>query len=90
MCFVSQARYKYLLHLEGFSASSRMGQLLHTNSLVLRAKESRVIEYYYRSLRLVGSRMSALCSFLCNSLPSRSSGHLQAGRQAGRQASADQ
>ncbi|KAG2441531.1 hypothetical protein HXX76_003152 [Chlamydomonas incerta] len=44
------AHHRYLLHLEGYAASSRLAQLLHTNSLVLFQRQP-FQEYYYRSLR---------------------------------------
>lgn len=43
------AQYKYLLSLDGFAASSRLGKLFQSNSLVLK-EESDNIEYYYRSV----------------------------------------
>ncbi|PNH09244.1 O-glucosyltransferase rumi [Tetrabaena socialis] len=42
--------YKWLLHLEGISASSRLSQLFLTNSVVL-LQQQPFIEYFYRSLR---------------------------------------
>ncbi len=41
------ARHRWLLNLDGISASSRFGQLLHTNSVVLKMR-SKYIEYYDR------------------------------------------
>jgi hypothetical protein len=41
------ALYRYLLHMDGASASYRLALLLMTNSLVLK-QESRYIEYFYR------------------------------------------
>lgn len=49
--FSEHVRHKWLLHLEGISASSRLGQLMTMNSLVLRAMESNMSEHYYRALR---------------------------------------
>ncbi|EFJ50044.1 hypothetical protein VOLCADRAFT_89007 [Volvox carteri f. nagariensis] len=43
------ARWKYLLATDGTTASSRLGKLLVTNSVVLK-EDSVWIEYYYRSL----------------------------------------
>ncbi|KAG2497132.1 hypothetical protein HYH03_004723 [Edaphochlamys debaryana] len=44
------AKYKYLLHLEGITYSSRLNQLMLTNSLVLLQRQP-FVEYFYRSLR---------------------------------------
>ncbi|PNW71233.1 hypothetical protein CHLRE_16g692150v5 [Chlamydomonas reinhardtii] len=44
------AHHRYLLHLEGYTASSRLAQLFHINSLVLLQRQP-FVEYYYRSLR---------------------------------------
>jgi hypothetical protein len=41
------SRYRWLVSLDGFTASFRFGQLLHTNSVVLKMR-SPWIEYYYR------------------------------------------
>ena len=41
------ALYRYLLHLDGASASYRLAHLMLINSLVLK-QESRYIEYFYR------------------------------------------
>jgi hypothetical protein len=41
------ARYRYLLNLDGSSASFRLAQLLVVNSLVLK-QTSPYIEYFYR------------------------------------------
>ena len=43
------ARFKFLLHLEGITASSRLSKLMRINSVVLK-QEGRWIEWYYRSL----------------------------------------
>ena len=40
---------RYLLNLDGFAASTRLGKLLAMNSLVLK-QESRHLEHYYRSI----------------------------------------
>ncbi|KXZ53893.1 hypothetical protein GPECTOR_6g811 [Gonium pectorale] len=42
--------YKWLLHLESYTASCRLSQLMMTNSLVL-MQQMPFLEYYYRSLR---------------------------------------
>ncbi|KAG2497138.1 hypothetical protein HYH03_004729 [Edaphochlamys debaryana] len=44
------AKYKYLLHLEGIAYSSRLSQLMLTNSLVLFQRQP-FLEWFYRSLR---------------------------------------
>ncbi len=44
------ARYKYLLHLDGHSFSSRLQHLLLTNAAVLK-QQSMYVEYYYRALQ---------------------------------------
>ncbi|GIL89330.1 hypothetical protein Vretifemale_17159 [Volvox reticuliferus] len=48
--FSHHAYFKWLLHMEGITASSRLGQLFYTNSLVI-AQRSPFLEYFYRSLR---------------------------------------
>ncbi|GFR42863.1 hypothetical protein Agub_g3854 [Astrephomene gubernaculifera] len=48
--FGEHTRYKWLLHLEGITASNRLGQLFLANSVVL-FQRSPYIEYFYRSLR---------------------------------------
>ncbi|GLI69708.1 hypothetical protein VaNZ11_014215 [Volvox africanus] len=48
--FANHTYYKWLLHIEGITASSRLGQLFYTNSLVI-AQRSPFLEYFYRSLR---------------------------------------
>ncbi|EFJ42824.1 hypothetical protein VOLCADRAFT_97070 [Volvox carteri f. nagariensis] len=48
--FPDHAHYKWLLNLEGITASSRLGQLFHINSLVI-SQRSPYLEYFYRSLR---------------------------------------
>jgi len=42
-------RFKFLLHLEGVTASSRLSKLLAINSVVLK-QAGRWVEWYYRSL----------------------------------------
>ncbi|KAG2443596.1 hypothetical protein HXX76_001947 [Chlamydomonas incerta] len=42
--------YKYLIHLEGHTASSRLGMLFHTNSLVLYQNQP-FLSYFTRSIR---------------------------------------
>jgi len=44
------AEYQMLLNLDGYGASSRLGMLLATNSVVLK-QASMYQEFYYRSLR---------------------------------------
>jgi hypothetical protein len=44
------ALYQSVLNLDGYAASSRLGLLLATNSVVLK-QESVFVEHYYRSLR---------------------------------------
>ncbi len=46
------AMYRYLLHLDGASASYRLAHLFLINSLVLK-QESRYIEYFYRCAGLL-------------------------------------
>ncbi len=41
------ARYRYLLHLDGASSSSRLGLLMSTDSLVLKQR-SPYVEYFTR------------------------------------------
>ncbi|PNH10315.1 Protein O-glucosyltransferase 1 [Tetrabaena socialis] len=42
--------YKWLLHIEGVTASSRLSQLFMTNSVVL-FQQQPFVEYFYRSLK---------------------------------------
>eukprot|EP00798_Chlamydomonas_sp_ICE-L_P023298 gene23298-30534_t len=44
------ARFKYLLNLDGYTASYRLSKLLHVNSVVLK-QDSFHGEYFYRSLK---------------------------------------
>lgn len=44
------ARYRYLLHLDGGSANTRLHSLMHVNSVLLKQR-SPYIEWYYRSLK---------------------------------------
>ncbi|PNH10317.1 Protein O-glucosyltransferase 1 [Tetrabaena socialis] len=44
------SQYKWLLHLEGITASSRLSQLFLTNSVVL-FQQQPFVEYFYRSLK---------------------------------------
>ncbi|KXZ50187.1 hypothetical protein GPECTOR_17g824 [Gonium pectorale] len=43
------ARWRYIFHTDGITASSRLGKVLAINSVVLK-EESHWIEYWYRSL----------------------------------------
>jgi hypothetical protein len=43
------SKFRWLINLDGISASFRFGQLLHINSVVLKMK-SRRIEYFYRAV----------------------------------------
>ena len=50
-CVCAQhALYKYLLNLDGYTASYRLAKLMHSNSVVLK-EASPHIEYFYRSLK---------------------------------------
>jgi hypothetical protein len=62
------ARYRYLLHLDGASASYRLGLLMSTDSLVLRQR-SPYVEYF---TRCGGAGMHVVCALHCgHSLSSR-------------------
>jgi len=49
MTLADHARFKYLLHLDGITASGRLSKLLRVNSPVLKQR-SPWIEWYHRSL----------------------------------------
>lgn len=55
------ARYRYLLNLDGSSASFRLAQLLVVNSLVLK-QTSPYIEYYYRWAQATAQSQCCSCS----------------------------
>lgn len=44
------AKYRYLMQLDGITASFRLAQLMHCNSIIMKQK-SNFIEYFYRSIK---------------------------------------